>query len=113
VIALLNNVYYGGEILNTPSGVDYIIDAACTIFIPNKISFGDLRKFISISICSLARTNLLSKHELTHHNQIQMFIIIFYCVSLKDIWGVVKIFMTPVMEFRTMNLIVELSHRYH
>jgi hypothetical protein len=63
--------------------------------------------FIPISICFLIGTSLLSKHESTQYNQVQVFIIIIYFVSSDDIWGVIKMSVTPVMGFHTMKLVVE------
>jgi hypothetical protein len=107
--ALLINVYYGCEILNMPTGVDYIIGVTCTIFISDNIIFGDLRKQIHTGLSLLH-----SKYKLTikvRINTSQLGSSIYYCslfcVSSEDIWGVVKISTTPVMGFHIMILVVE------
>jgi hypothetical protein len=43
---LLINVYHGGQILNTSTGVGYDIRAACTFFADETINLRDLKRQI-------------------------------------------------------------------
>jgi branched-subunit amino acid permease len=62
--ALLFNIYYEGEFLNTLIDVNYTINVAYTIFISNNINFRDLRKQIHIDVGLLTKQyNLIIKAQ--------------------------------------------------
>jgi hypothetical protein len=47
---LLINVYHGGQILNTLTGTDYDIHAACTFTADETINLRDLKRHIHVGL---------------------------------------------------------------
>jgi hypothetical protein len=65
---LLINVYHGGQILNTSSGVDYNIHVACTFLADETINLHDLKmKIMLVWSYSLANSASILVHGSTLH----------------------------------------------
>jgi hypothetical protein len=107
---LLINVYHGGQILNTSTGVGYDIRAACTFSTDETMNIHDLKRQIYIGL------KLLSSHfNISISAQINTvppglgnFFIVHLGLFLKKIWGMVKTTVPyQIPGYKTLELVVE------
>ena len=104
---ILINIFYGGEIVHTPYGVDYSKNAKCTLVINDDTNVLELRSQIygglklipsKFNITINARIN--TAQDGTNNYSL-------YCVDNEQIWSVIKSLAPSIGQYRTLELIVE------
>jgi hypothetical protein len=88
---LLTNVYHGGQILTTSTGMGYDIRVACTFSTNDTINIHDLKRWIHVGLELLPSHFNLSINARINTTQpaLSNFYSLFGVVSEK-IWGILK-----------------------
>jgi hypothetical protein len=105
---LLINVYHGGQILNSSTGVGYDIRAACTFYVDEIINFRDLKRQIHAGLELLPsqfNINISARINIAPAGSGDFFSL-FGDVS-DEIWEMIKT--TALYQLQTF-LVVERSH---
>lgn len=106
---ILINVFHGGQILNTPTGVNYDISAACTIPVNDWITLEELRRQIHTALNLLPghfHLKIRARINTAQPGSGNYFFTLFW-VDCEQTWEMIKSVASPVVGFRSMELVVE------
>jgi hypothetical protein len=106
---LLINVYHGGQILKTSTGVSYNICIACTFSVDKIINIHDLKRQIHVGLKLLSsHFNItISAWINTAPSSLSVFYSLFGVIS-QEIWGMVKTIVSyQIPGYKTQELVVE------
>ena len=104
---ILTNVFYGGEILHTPYGVDYNMNAACTVVVTDNTNIVELQSQIYRGLNLIPSQFNLSVKARINKAQDGTYKYSLFCVDNEQIWDVIKSMAPSVGQYRTLELIVE------
>ena len=106
---LLINVFYGGQILNTPTGINYDIPAACTLPVNDRISLEEMRRQVYVGLKLLpSQFNLKIRARInTPQPGYGNYFYTLFWVDCEQTWEMIKSAACPVAGFRALELVVE------
>jgi hypothetical protein len=106
---MLINMYHGGQILNTSTGVDYDIHVACTFSADETINLCDLKRQIHTSLELLPNQfNISISARINTAQQVRVVFYHLFGVVSDEIWGIIKTTAPYQLPgYKTLELVVE------
>ena len=108
---LLINVYYGGNIQSTPTGVGYDIGAAYTFTVPEDSNFVVVRRQIYARLELLPSQVKLTIRVRMNTGQPGSYHFSLFRIENEETWGTIKQTATQVAGFRVIELVAEAHQR--
>ena len=108
---LLINVYYGGNIQSTPTGVGYDIGAAYTFTVPEDSNFVVVRRQIYAGLELLPSRVKLTIRIRMNTGQPGSYHFSLFRIENEETWGTIKQTATQVAGFRVIELVAEAHQR--
>ena len=107
---LVINVYYGGNIQNTLTGVGYDIGAAYTFSVPDDISFAVLKREIYVGLGLFSSRFKLTIRIRMNTAPPGSFYFSLFRIENEELWDTIKQNAAQLVGFRVIELVVE-AHR--